>query len=161
MKVWVVNASPLILLGKIDQLHLLPKLADQMVIPHEVVIEIGVGPPDDPARLWLESEGQIYTVGPTPFDLRVLAWDLGHGETAVISRALREPDVLCVLDDRAARDCARLFGAQVKGTLGVLLCAKNAGLLPAVRPAIDALRRSGAQLHESVVRDALQLADEG
>ncbi len=161
MKVWVVNASPLILLGKIDQLHLLAALADQVVIPHEVAIEIGAGPTDDPARLWLDLEGQTYMVDPAPFDLRVVAWDLGSGETAVISRALREPDALCLLDDRAARDCARLFGAQVKGTLGVLLGAKQAGLLPAVRPAIDALIRAGAQLHESVVRDALQLADEG
>jgi len=95
-----------------------------------------------------------------PFDLRVVAWDLGSGETAVISRALSEPDAMAVLDDRAARDCARIFGVKVTGTVGVLLQAKRAGLIPAVGPEIDALLRSGATLHDSVIRDALQLAEE-
>lgn len=110
MSVWVVNASPLILLGKFDQLPLLAKLAGQVVIPHEVAIEINAGPLGDPARCWLESEGRSFVAKPRPFDLRVVAWDLGHGETAVISRALSEPDAVCLLDDRAARDCAQLFG---------------------------------------------------
>lgn len=160
MNDWVVNASPLILLGKINQLHLLAKLAAQVVIPHEVVLEIRAGPAEDPARLWVESEGEIYVDASTPFDLRVVAWDLGRGETAVISRALRTPGACCLLDDRAARDCARLFGVQVKGTVGVLLLAKQAGLIPAVRPALEAMLHSGALLHDTVVRDALQLADE-
>ena len=160
MSVWVVNASPLILLGKINQLHLLAKLAARVVIPEEVAVEIRVGPADDAARLWLETEGRNLVAVPVPFDLRVVAWDLGIGETAVISRALSETSAVCLLDDRAARDCARLFGAQVKGTVGVLILAKRAGLIPAVRPAIEALLSSGAMLHETVVRDALQLADE-
>jgi predicted nucleic acid-binding protein len=92
--------------------------------------------------------------------LKVVAWDLGNGETAVISRALHEPDALCLLDDRAARDCARLFGARVKGTVGVLVRAKKAGLIPAVRSEIDALLRSGALLSDGVVREALTLANE-
>lgn len=160
MSLWVVNASPLILLGKINQLHLLAKLAGPVVIPHEVAVEIRAGPPGDAALLWLETEGRGLVADPVPFDLRVVAWDLGNGETAVISRALSETGAVCLLDDRAARDCARLFGAQVKGTVGVLLLAKRAGLIPAVRPMIEALLRSGAMLHDSVMRDALQLADE-
>jgi predicted nucleic acid-binding protein len=160
MSVRVVNASPLILLGKINQLHLLAKLAEQVVIPHEVAREITAGPADDPARRWLETGGRALVAEPTPFDLRVVAWDLGNGETAVISRALSKPGAVCLLDDRAARDCARLFGAQVKGTVGVLLLAKRAGLIPAVRPALEALLRSGALLHDSVISDALELAGE-
>ncbi len=160
MSVWVVNASPLILLGKINQLRLLAKLAAQVVIPDEVEIEIKAGSASDPARNWLESESGAFVARPMTLDLRVVAWDLGHGETAVISRALSEPGAVCLLDDRAARDCAELFRAKVKGTVGVLLLAKRAALIPAVHPAIEALRRSGALLHDSVVRDALQLAGE-
>lgn len=160
MSLWVVNASPLILLGKINQLHLLAKLAGQVVIPYEVADEIKAGAPDDPARVWLESAGRTLVAGPRPFDLRVVAWDLGHGETAVISRALSETGAVCLLDDRAARDCARLFGASVRGTVGVLLLAKQAGLIPAIRPAIAALLQAGALVHESVVQEALALAKE-
>ena len=35
MSVWVVNAPPLILLGKINQLQLLAKLAGKVGIPHD------------------------------------------------------------------------------------------------------------------------------
>ncbi len=160
MSAWVVNASPLILLGKINQLHLLAKLAERVVIPHEVTLEIKAGPADDAARRWIEAEGQPFLASPSPFDLRVVAWDLGNGETAVISRALSESDAVCLLDDRAARDCAQLFGAKVKGTVGVLLLAKKSGLIPAVRPAIDALLRAGTLLNNVVIREALELAGE-
>jgi predicted nucleic acid-binding protein len=40
MSVWVVNASPLILLGKIARLSLLAELSERVVIPHEVALEI-------------------------------------------------------------------------------------------------------------------------
>lgn len=57
MSVWVVNASPLILLGKIARLSLLAELSERVVIPHEVALEIDAGPAADPARLWLAAEG--------------------------------------------------------------------------------------------------------
>lgn len=41
---WVVNASPLILLGKVDQLQLLRDLTDELIIPEGVVQEVGVRP---------------------------------------------------------------------------------------------------------------------
>ena len=160
MSVWIVNASPLILLGKISRLSLLAELSEHVVVPHEVSLEIDAGPATDPARLWLASNGQSFVAKPELFDLRVVAWDLGKGETAVICQALSQPGSVCILDDRAARDCARLFGARVKGTVGVLLLAKQEGLIPAVRPMLESLLNSGATLHETVVRDALHLAGE-
>ena len=48
MKGWIFNASPLILLGKIHQLHLIEVLSPNFRIPRPVVAEIGVGPSDDP-----------------------------------------------------------------------------------------------------------------
>ncbi len=87
MSVWVVNASPLILLGKIARLSLLAELSERVVIPHEVALEIEAGPVTDPARQWLAVEGRRFAAPPDAFDLRVVAWDLGAGETAVISRA--------------------------------------------------------------------------
>jgi predicted nucleic acid-binding protein len=88
MSVWVVNASPLILLGKIARLSLLAELSERVVIPHEVALEIDAGPVTDPARLWLAALGRSLVTLPESFDLRVVAWDLGKGETAVICQAL-------------------------------------------------------------------------
>lgn len=43
MKGWIFNASPLILLGKIHQLHLIEVLSPNFRIPRPVVTEIGEG----------------------------------------------------------------------------------------------------------------------
>jgi predicted nucleic acid-binding protein len=51
---WVVNASPLIILGKIGQLSLLPQLAEALVIPTAVASEVEAGRADDPAQQWLK-----------------------------------------------------------------------------------------------------------
>jgi len=46
---WVVNASPLIALSKINHQHLLLKLADEIAVPEAVLAEVNAGPADDPA----------------------------------------------------------------------------------------------------------------
>jgi hypothetical protein len=44
---WVVNASPLIVLGRINHLFLLQHLAEEIVVPAGVAKEIARGPEDD------------------------------------------------------------------------------------------------------------------
>jgi len=51
---WVINASPLIVLSKIDQQELLWQLATELVVPDAVFAEVNAGPAADPARLYLE-----------------------------------------------------------------------------------------------------------
>ena len=57
-KKWVVNASPLIILAKVDQISLLKDLCEEMIIPFGVKKEIDEGPENDPARCWLKNEGR-------------------------------------------------------------------------------------------------------
>lgn len=97
---------------------------------------------------------------PWGVDDRVLAWGLGPGESAVITEALRRPAAVAVLDDRAARDCAMLFRVPVIGAVGLLLKAKQVGLLTSVRPALDELQATGSFLHTKVRIAILQLAGE-
>lgn len=101
---WIVNASPFILLAKVNHLDLLEQLSESFVVPEAVVAEILAGPPNDPARLFLEKES-INTVTTPPHPL-IVAWDLGAGETAVLSHALINPPYKVIVDDGAARRCA-------------------------------------------------------
>jgi predicted nucleic acid-binding protein len=48
---WVLNASPLIVFGKIGRLDLVSQLAKEIVVPRGVAQEILVGPENDAARL--------------------------------------------------------------------------------------------------------------
>jgi predicted nucleic acid-binding protein len=81
---WVLNASPIIVLAKIGLESLLLSQADQVVVPRLVAKEIQVGPTEDPARLAL-ANGLFSVVDTPPPSSELLAWDLGGGETAVLS----------------------------------------------------------------------------
>lgn len=151
---WVVNASPLIVLAKVGQAHLLSALASQVIIPWAVAHEINAGPPDDPARLWLA--GAKLPVVDVPFlPPELLAWDLGAGETAVMSYALVNPGWTAILDDNAARKCARSFGIPVKGTLAVVILAKQNGLVTSAADVLRQLQDHGYRIQATIVRDAL------
>lgn len=53
---WVLNASPLIVFGKIGQLELFARLAQEIVVPRGVSEEILAGPETDAARLAIEGK---------------------------------------------------------------------------------------------------------
>ncbi len=91
---------------------------------------------------------------------QIIAWDLGAGESSVIALASSLSASICVLDDLAARNCAEVFQLPVIGTLGVLLNAKAAGIIPRLQPEIDRLVAVGSMLAPSVIHKALTLAGE-
>lgn len=92
-KHWVVNSSPLILLAKINQQHLLPQLAESIVVPQGVIDEINAGPQNGSAWLLISNSPiPIVIIESAP---EFLAWDLGAGETQVLSYALHRPGWKC------------------------------------------------------------------
>lgn len=150
---WVANASPLIVLAKLDQQDLLTLLADEVAVPRAVVDEIQAGPPDDPARLYLNLEAlPISDVVPEPV---VQAWDLGYGETAVLSYALQNPGWTAVIDDGLARRCAVTLSIPIVGTLGIILRARRAELIPAATPLLRGLIAQGFRIDVDMVRHVL------
>ena len=161
MTTWIVNASPLILLGKINHLDLMEKLCPSFVIPSAVSLEILAGPNHDSAKLWIQTPSISARILPNQPPLEeIIAWDLGSGETAVISTALTMPSSVCVLDDLAARNCAEVFQLPLIGTLGILLKAKVAGFIPTLQTEIDQLVSAGSMLSQAVIQKALGLAGE-
>ena len=72
---WVLNASPLIALGRIDYTHLFGALAEEIAIPRAVVDEIEAGPADDRARRALANNALC--IVDTVFVPEVVAWDWG------------------------------------------------------------------------------------
>lgn len=152
---WVVNASPLIVFGKIGQLDLLNRLPDEIVVPQAVADEIIVGPENDAARLAIEAEmfRLVAVQEPTP---ELAAWDLGSGETAVLSYALANPGWTALLDDGAARKCAVSFGIDVKGSLAIVILARKRGLIPQARQLLHTMQEVGLRLDERTIRQVLK-----
>lgn len=163
---WAVNASPLILLAKTNHLGLLGALADQVVVPKAVVEGIGAKP-DGKASLQVIAEDSGYTVVDnevaTP---EILSWDLGAGETQLITNAQSHGAERVLIDDLETKRCAKVMGLKVIGTLGIVGRAKAMGLNRSGRargpaPARDRavrFRRTGAPTSERSRRIAVPSA---
>ena len=65
--------------------------------------------------------------------------ELGAGEVETLALGLEFPGSLLLLDDRLARRRARSLGLRFTGTLGVVVKAKQVGLLAGVGPVLDRL----------------------
>lgn len=152
---FVVNASPLILLAKIEALELLTALATEIAVPAAVHTEVSAGPrtPAPLRRFLRKSALRREADGPIPEE--IAGWDLGAGESQVLRFAVANPGWEAVLDDLEARRCARSLGIQLTGTLGVVLRAKQAGLVSAARPLVERLVERGAYLGHDLIEAAL------
>lgn len=151
-----VDASPLILLSRAGRLDLVRVAGRTVVAPRAVLDEIAAYGPDDPEWCAIRAATWISTADPAPAPPAIQGWDLGPGETQVLTLAKATPGSIAVLDDREARRCARAVGVPVRGTLGLLLVARARGELTLVRPLVEALRRGGMRISDDVVDAALR-----
>lgn len=158
---WVVNASPLIILGKLSLLHLLPELAETLIVPAAVAEEVSQGPEADQARTWISGTGSRFVRDASPIEPVVAGWDLGAGETHVLSWAVRGRGFEVILDDLASRKCAASLAIPVRGTLGVLLTAKKDGRLAHLQPFLDQAVGAGLHISPEVLVAVRRLAGEG
>lgn len=136
----ICNTSPFQYLHQLGLLHILPRLAERVIVPPAVVEELSIGRssgvslPDPTALDW------VTVRRPTGASALPLVTDLGPGETEVLTLALESRDAVVVFDDALARRVAQTLGIRLTGTLGLLLDAKHAGLIQRVGPFLDQLQ---------------------
>jgi uncharacterized protein len=142
----ICNTSPLQYLHQIGQLSILPALAGSIIVPPAVLVELDAGIAKGldlplPENLkWVKIRTPISAMAAS------LITDLGPGESQVLMLALEVPGSIALLDDALARRVAIAKRIPVKGTLGLLLDAKRAGHLIAVKPSLDRLQELGFRL---------------
>ncbi|MDZ4170299.1 MAG: DUF3368 domain-containing protein [Coriobacteriia bacterium] len=157
----VSNSGPLIALACIGQLDLLGRIYGESLVPGAVfreVVEIGAG---RPGASELRAAGWAKRVEVVEMAEPLLAEELGRGETEAITLATRAGARLVLMDDRRARRIAELaYRLRVKGVAGVLLQAKRARLVSAVRPLAHALRANGYRLSDRLIEALCREAGE-
>lgn len=156
----VVNASPLIYLSKGGFLDLLRLVGDEIVVPSVVASEINKRGQADPTVQALEKCPWLTIVETPPVPAIIQAWDLGPGESSVLSYAYANSGTVAIMDDLAGRRCAEALSIPVNGTLGLVLIAKRRGVIHASRPVLEKLRQSGMYLSDSTMNQALSLIGE-
>lgn len=83
--------------------------------------------------------------------------NLHAGETAALALALDCHADAVLMDESTGRRAAHLLGLPVIGILGVLLQARRAGLLSAIKPVIERLETdAGFWLAPALVTEALE-----
>lgn len=149
----VADSSGLIGLQQIGQLTLLHGLFDEIAVSPIVAREVSNTLPQLPS--WIRVQTLSH-----PIPTRIADRRLGPGETEALALALEIGINRVILDDLPARGFARQLGFEVIGTGAVLYKAKVRGLIPAVRPLLDALLANGFRLSQQVYRQILVAAGE-
>lgn len=136
----VSNSSPIINLARIGKLELLRQLYGVVLIPDAVYQEVVAGGAGRPGAAEVLSQTWVHrqVVGNVAL-VALLRANLDEGESEAVALATEMKADLLLLDEQAGRAAAARLGLRCVGVLGVLLEAKAAGLVPAVKPVLDDL----------------------
>jgi predicted nucleic acid-binding protein len=86
---------------------------------------------------------------------------LDEGEASAITLAIETKNSVLVIDEKKGRKIAReTLNLEIIGTLRILLLAKQKGIIPAVKPLIEALHQYNFRFSKSIVEEILKEAKE-
>lgn len=153
----VVDSGPLIALARLDHLDLPARYFESVLVTATVWEEISRKPSDDEAsRLASAVAAKLIRVVADPETIpeSLLRRTIDAGERGAITLGL-ELNACLLIDDTRARRVAIELGRPVVGTLGLLLRAREEGVIRALRPLIDRLQVTGYYMSIDLVADVL------
>ncbi|NEP82188.1 MAG: DUF3368 domain-containing protein [Okeania sp. SIO3C4] len=86
--------------------------------------------------------------------------ELDEGEAEAIALFCELPSEALLLDEKNARRIAKQMGLPVLGTVGILIWAKQSGLISTLKEQLDALKVQGFRLSQLVYQEALRKVGE-
>ena len=160
MSIVVSDTSPIRALDWIGRLDLLPRLYGTVLVPPTVASELlNTGPRFRRIDVTMISGLEVrYSVGSIPL-AAVQPLDAGEAEALTLAIEIGATHVL--IDESDGRRAAGELGLIAVGTLGILLQAKDRGLVELIGPLIQSLRDGlGFFLSDFIVAYALEQAGE-
>jgi predicted nucleic acid-binding protein len=138
-QVIISDTSCLILLEKIGRMEILKAMFEQVVVTEEVAEEFGALPN------WIDvkplKDKQLFN------ELRL---ELGSGEASSIAFAIEVEGSLLIIDERKGRKKAEELGLSIIGSLGVLLKAKQKGVIPSLLEVIQEINKTDFRISEAI-----------
>ena len=157
----VSNTTPLSELAKVGKMYLLRDVFGRVVIPVEVYDEVTTG--NHPAvqqvqsANWIEVRRVSYPEETVNLQMET-GLDLGESAAIALAKELKAQRIL--IDESAGRTVAKARDLPVTGTVGVLLIAKQQGLISKVKPILDELIAVGKRISPELYREVLAIANE-
>jgi predicted nucleic acid-binding protein len=154
------DASPLIGLAAAGAFEVLRELFGTVTITRLVKDEVARGARLPGAReLDVAMRAGWVRVAPTPLETWRFA-ELDAGEASTLALASGHERALVLMDDERGRTQAAALGLEVLDVADVLLAAKRAGHVAAVRPLVVRLTKHGFTLRDEARRALLRAAGE-
>jgi len=154
----VADTSALVALAASDTLSLLDHLFQEVRVPEAVFRECTIPGKAEAERLEGYLRGRVVKVDLREFVIVVAGLGQGELEAMALHKRLHADRLL--VDDLRARKVAGLNGIEVVGSLGILLRAKESGLISEILPFLPVMRAAGVRYSDELVDEALRLAGE-
>jgi predicted nucleic acid-binding protein len=149
-RIVISDTSCLVVLEKIKKLFLLKELYPEVITTPEIVAEFGLPLPE-----WITVKRVTDKTLQNQLEQKI---DLGEASALALAKEIT--DCILILDDLKARKIANDLHLDYTGTLGVLVKAKQKGLLLQVGPLVTQLKEVGLRFSEEVEKDILRQTGE-
>lgn len=155
----ILNNTPLIVFWVLGRFELLRSLYHEVLIPDAVLAEF-LAVELHPRRQALTQAPWIVSAQLKNAHTASIYAGLDRGESEVLALAVEREARLVIIDERRGRSFALRLHLPLTGTLGVLIAAKQKGLLAAVRPLIEELQSAGLYFHPDLIAQVLATVTE-
>jgi predicted nucleic acid-binding protein len=146
----ISDTSCLIILDKIDELELLMKMGRKLFVTPIILKEFGKRLPD-----W------ISVVSPENSHYQqILEMDLDEGEASAIALSLEMKNPILMIDELKGRKVAEKLNLRYSGTFGLILRAKQIGLIKSVKPILEKIKTTNFRFDEKLFEKVLEQAGE-
>ena len=88
----------------------------------------------------------------SPIQYSSVLLELDKGEKHTLDMASKYQADWVIIDEKIGRNMAEYLGLHVTGTLGILLKAKQQGLIPSFIESVKAMQNQGIYFHEALLQ---------
>ncbi len=142
----IVDTSCLIVLDRVNLIHILKDLYGYVTVTGEVASEYGSELPQ-----WVRVENVEDRNA-----LRLINTFLDLGEASSCALALETENSVVIIDDLKGRKIAGRLGLRITGTLGIMLRAKERKLIGSLKNVVEQLKKEGFHISEELENEILK-----
>ena len=154
----VADCSALVALAVCDSLDILERMFDSVVVPEAVYYEATRPDKKQAQALNIFLQGNVRQVNMQTYVFLDAYADAGETEAMLLYKQLAADKLL--IDDKRGRKVAKINQISTIGSLGVLLIAKEKGLIVEVAPLLQQIEQSDIYLSPNLISTVLELAGE-
>jgi hypothetical protein len=155
----IADTSPLISLAILDKLDMLQHIFSEIYLPEAVFTELTIQNKPYAQKLTAFTRDKIIAVKNRAL-VQTFHEYVDLGESEAIALALEMQIETILIDDAKGRKFARQHGLRPIGTIGILLQAKQEGMVNVIKPELDILVANRIRIGSKLYQHALILAGE-